>query len=220
LGFLHSGPDSSKLLQEAPCPAALRAAAQGDSCNNLEDSGPEWRNPKKPLIEDCTFACPRSRLHRCLTGDFRSRGPGGQDGSRAGRSEPFGPLRWLQGPEELRTIESETGLEIHVSRSQADGQTLTHIDSAPVENQVKSIQINSHVKGIPKWFLAEWFLEAWGTEAEKRHLLRKRVVFRPCRLRRHGQKTTLFLKTCGWLASVPQASNKNTWPNTNTSGSP
>ncbi len=41
---------------------AARAAARGDSCNNLKESGPEWRNSKKPLTEEYAFAYPRNTL--------------------------------------------------------------------------------------------------------------------------------------------------------------
>ncbi len=33
--------------------------AGGDSWNKFEESGPEWRSSKKPLIEEYTFAYPR-----------------------------------------------------------------------------------------------------------------------------------------------------------------
>jgi hypothetical protein len=36
--------------------------------------------------------------------------------------------------------------------------------------------------------------------------------FWPCRRRRQGQQTTIFLKVCDCLSFVPQASNKNPWP--------
>ncbi len=62
------------------------------------------------------------------------------------------------------------------------------------------------------FFLAKCFLEAWGTKATKPHMFRNMLVFCPCRLRRPGQKTILFWNMCGFLALVPQASPKTTWP--------
>ncbi len=64
LEFLSSGPDSSKVFQEPLRAAARRAAARGDSWNTFEESGPEWRNSKKPPIEGYTFAYPRLRPRR------------------------------------------------------------------------------------------------------------------------------------------------------------
>ncbi len=64
-------------------------------------------------------------------------------------------------------------------------------------------------KWIPKRFFCQVFLlEAWGAKAEKPHISLKIMVFGPCRRRRQGQQTTLFLNMCGLLALVPQASPK------------
>ncbi len=52
------------------------------------------------------------------------------------------------------------------------------------------------------------FGEAWGTNAKKEHMFRKIIVLWPCRLRRQGQQTTLFLNCVVCLAFVPQASKK------------
>ena len=52
------------------------------------------------------------------------------------------------------------------------------------------------------------FLEAWGTKAKKPHFMKDILVYWPCRLRRQGQKNSMFLKQCGFLALVPQASKK------------
>ncbi len=43
------------------------------------------------------------------------------------------------------------------------------------------------------------------------YLLRKIMVFWPCRLRRQGQQTIILLNKYGFWALVPQAST-NTWP--------
>ncbi len=59
LEFFKSGPDTSNLLQESPRAMALRAAAWGESYNKFEESGPGWRNSKRPLSEEYTFAYPR-----------------------------------------------------------------------------------------------------------------------------------------------------------------
>ncbi len=75
------------------------------------------------------------------------------------------------------------------------------------------------IRGIPKLFWGpSGFVEAWGAKANKPHNFKKSVIFWPCRLRRQGQKTIIFLKMCGCLASVPQASQK-TLGQPNTSGS-
>ncbi len=52
------------------------------------------------------------------------------------------------------------------------------------------------------------FLKAWGTKAKQPDIFRKILVFWPCRLRRQGRKTILFLKMCGFMALVPRASKK------------
>ncbi len=68
---------------------------------------------------------------------------------------------------------------------------------------------NTHAKGIPNWFLGpNGFLEAWGTKAQKPPIFRKIIICGPCRRRRQGQKATLLLKMCGFLALAPYASQK------------
>jgi hypothetical protein len=52
------------------------------------------------------------------------------------------------------------------------------------------------------------FGDAWGTKAQKPRLFRKMLVVWPCRLRRQGQQTNIFLNNCGFLALVLQASKK------------
>ncbi len=52
------------------------------------------------------------------------------------------------------------------------------------------------------------FLEAWGTNANKPHFFRTLLVLWPCRRRRRGQQTSVFMNKCGFLALVPQASQK------------
>ena len=52
------------------------------------------------------------------------------------------------------------------------------------------------------------FLEAWCTKAKKRHFFKNIMVYWPCRLRRQGHQTSIFLNKCGFLALVPQASKK------------
>ncbi len=64
------------------------------------------------------------------------------------------------------------------------------------------------VKGIPKCFLAKCLREACVAKAKQPHILQKIMVCWCRRLRRQGHKTICFLKMCGGLASVPQASQK------------
>ncbi len=52
------------------------------------------------------------------------------------------------------------------------------------------------------------FLEAWSTKAKKSHILWKRVVSWPCRLRRQGQQSIISRKCVFFLVLVPQASTK------------
>ncbi len=52
-------------------------------------------------------------------------------------------------------------------------------------------------------------LEAWGTQAKRPHMFRKIVVVWPCRLRRQGQKTTVFLKMCGFWPWYPRPPKKD-----------
>ncbi len=70
-------------------------------------------------------------------------------------------------------------------------------------------------KGSRSVFWANLFFGGLGCRRpNSTHLFMKRVVFLfPCRLRRQGQTTIRFWEMCGFVALVPQASNK-------TSGSP
>jgi hypothetical protein len=47
---------------------------------------------------------------------------------------------------------------------------------------------------------------AWGAKANKPHNVKKQTVFWPCRLRREGKTTTIFVKMCGFSALAPQDS--------------
>jgi hypothetical protein len=42
------------------------------------------------------------------------------------------------------------------------------------------------------------FLEAWGAKAKTPHMFMKLMVLWPCRLRRQGQQTMIFLQMCGF----------------------
>ncbi len=69
------------------------------------------------------------------------------------------------------------------------------------------------VPGTPQrdpevFLLAKCFLEAWGTKAERPQIFQKQMLFKPRRRRRQGQQTIPFLKMCGFLSLVPQASKK------------
>jgi hypothetical protein len=73
----------------------------------------------------------------------------------------------------------------------------------------------SVVKEIPKCFcLPSGFLEAWGTKVEKPHNFKEIIVCCPCRLRRQGRTTTLFLKMCGFLPWYPRPPKKHLAPKT------
>ncbi len=72
-------------------------------------------------------------------------------------------------------------------------------------------------KGSRSVCLAKLFFGGLGAKANKPPTFKKQVFCWPCRLRRQGPKTTMFLKTCGCLAWVPQASQKPLGQNT-TSG--
>ena len=56
------------------------------------------------------------------------------------------------------------------------------------------------------------FLEAWGTKAKKPHFFRKLLVVWPCRRRRQGQKTSIFLENCVFVGLGTPGLQKNTWP--------
>jgi hypothetical protein len=56
------------------------------------------------------------------------------------------------------------------------------------------------------------FLEAWGTKAKKAHILQKRVVFWPCRLRRQDQRTILFCNKVLFFGLGTPGLHKTTWP--------
>ncbi len=70
-------------------------------------------------------------------------------------------------------------------------------------------------KGIPKCLLGQVLFWGPGIPRPKNHkLLRKLLVCWPCRQRRQGQQTTNFLKMCGCLALVPEASKNHLAPKT------
>ncbi len=53
------------------------------------------------------------------------------------------------------------------------------------------------------------FLEAWRAKVKKPRFSRNCLFFGLAAL---GGKASVFLNMCGFLALVPQACNKNTWP--------
>ncbi len=77
---------------------------------------------------------------------------------------------------------------------------------------ISQTPVSPYLRGIPTWFVGQevvWRPGVPKPNDQRPHLLQKSLVFRLCRRRRQGQKTTLFSKKCGCLALVPQASEKH-----------
>ncbi len=68
-----------------------------------------------------------------------------------------------------------------------------------------------HNQTDPRCFVGQMFvLEAWGNEASNTIYFQKKIVFGPCRRRRQGPKTSMFLKMCRFCCLGTLGVHKNT----------
>ena len=133
-----------------------------------------------------------------------------------------------ESPISRQSLIKEKNLDMRIMESRGIMRTSSNRKSSTWKTSATPHEINtnsktweakrSHLFGWavqrdPKAFLGPGgFLKAWGTNANKRHIFKTILVFRPGCPRRQGHKTILFYKTCGLWILVPHAFEKPPGP--------